>query len=33
MRYFDRNDKTWAKTMYNQSPGEQKFRLKGARLF
>jgi hypothetical protein len=33
MRYFDRNDKTWAKTMYNQTPGEQKFRLKGARLF
>ena len=33
MRYFDRNDKTWAKTMYNQSPGEQKFRLKGSRLF
>jgi hypothetical protein len=33
MRYFDRNDKTWAKTMFNQTPGEQKFRLKGARLF
>ena len=33
MRYFDRNDKTWAKTMYNQTPTDQKFRLKGSRLF
>jgi hypothetical protein len=33
LRYFNNLDQTMAKTMYNQTPTDPLFRLKGARIF